>query len=234
MSRGGPEVRSLDGLAALWRAIEYLFVHGIVIVAVTIAAVILARSAAEKSGKPGKLDLGAYCGAFATFGVATAYFLSLGLSAASAAGNSMLQGFVGPFISLLTAAVVFAASRKREEIAKNDLVLGVTCFLLACILSYETFRGQILYGMGTSPGAIETDAPSGPPDNGLQAPTERGLPGSSAVNGQSGSTAGTVRPPPTERGLPAPGTTNDQAGNTAGTAQEPAPTRPGTDQPPPG
>lgn len=172
MTAGDAAVRSLDGLAALWRTFEYLFVHGLIIVLVTVAAVSLARFAAAKGDEPGRLDLGAYCGAFATFGVATSYFLSLGLNAASASGNSLLQTFVGPFISLLTAAVAYAASKSRDQLAKNDLVLGVTCFLLSCILSYETFNGQILYGMGTSVGIEGSNPPEAAPDNGLAPPSE--------------------------------------------------------------
>lgn len=212
------EVQSLDGLGALWRTFEYLFVHGIIILIVTAAALALGWFAVDnKDKKSGRLDLAAYCGAFATFGVATAYFLSQGLSAVPTADNGLLQTFAGPFIALLTAAVAYAASRSSHKVAKNELVLGLTCFLLSCILSYETFNGQIRHGAGPDPGDLPENIStnSGNEDGPLDGMSEGDGQADSAQSG-----AGARPPAPTARepDAPEPPAGNAQPGNVAGAA----------------
>jgi hypothetical protein len=157
-----------SGFEALARTWHYLYVHLLILLAVTIIAAFISRLSAKKIARPAG-EAGnpvrppvfwssmPYCGAFAMFGMATAYFLSLGLNATSGDTNSLLTSFTGPFIALLTAAVAYAASKTKDQIiggeaGNNGLVLGIGAFLLTCILSYQTFDGQILHGVGQDPG----------------------------------------------------------------------------------
>jgi hypothetical protein len=164
-----------DALARTW---NYLYAHLLILLAVTFLAALISKLTAQKvTGKAAGEQVLApvfwssmpYCGAFAMFGMATAYFLSLGLNATSGDTNSLLTSFTGPFISLLTAAVAYAASKTKDQIiggeaGNNGLVLGIGAFLLTCILSYQTFDGQILHGVGVDPGGggapVHTQSPS--------------------------------------------------------------------------
>lgn len=149
-----PSTGGYSSFEALGDAIGYLIAHVVLAAVVTmIGAGLLWLTSEKKGGKYPSLWSGApYCGAFALFGMATAYFLSLGLNATTGDTNSLLNSFLTPFISLLTGGVAFAASKTREEIGRNALVVGVACFLLTCIFSYQTFEAQILHGVGRDPG----------------------------------------------------------------------------------
>lgn len=202
-------VQQMGGWSALGETIALLWVHGFILVVVTLAAALCAWLPVEKENRPKYFELVLYCGAFSVFGVATAYFLSLGLSAASDSGNSMVASFVTPFVSLLTGGVAFAAAKSRDQVTSNELVLGVTCFLLACILSYQTFSGQITGGEGDLPTADGAPTPTvrrilAPPADGnaqseaKASPGARRLPPPSDDNAQPEPGAGRQLPPPSE------------------------------------
>jgi hypothetical protein len=154
-------VQQMGGWSAFKETISLLAIHGLILLAVTLLAALCAWLSIDKN-RPKYFELVLYCGAFSMFGVATAYFLSLGLSAASDSGNTMVASFVTPFVSLLTGGVAFAAAKSRAQVTSNELVLGVACFLLSCILSYQTFSGQITGGVGDLPTATGISAPGGP------------------------------------------------------------------------
>ena len=85
-----------------------------------------------------------YCGSFALFGIFAAYFFILGLKSDDyTERNALLSDFATPVIALLTAGVAFAASRSKIQVAASPLLLGMGSFLLACLLSYQTFTMQI-------------------------------------------------------------------------------------------
>jgi hypothetical protein len=155
----GPSgIERVTGPEALFAAIGDLYIHFVValgIAASMAALAVLADVLAKRATPPGgsrtflqrlrydAIDYGLYCGAFALFGLVTAYFLALGLDAANEDGvNTLVSTFATPLVSLLTAGVAFVAAKSKSQITSNELVLGVLSFLIACVLSYHTHTKQ--------------------------------------------------------------------------------------------
>lgn len=119
-------------------------------------------------------EVALYCFGFTLFGTITAYFLAQGLTDdGDHISNPLIAGFVSPFVALLTGGVAFVASRTRLMVTRNDVVMGVVCFLLSCVLSYEAMKnaeyydetvaatlGEITGNLSNEPAALDPLPPS--------------------------------------------------------------------------
>ncbi len=144
----------INGPDALIIALNSIYIHIFIAIFVSIAVTIAASpltvfrkvDAKDRSAKVYLKDaIGTlqYAISFAIFGIVCAYFLKLGININDkAAGNELAKTFATPFISLLTAGVAYAAKNTRTEISSNGTLLGVICFLLSCVISYETVINQ--------------------------------------------------------------------------------------------
>jgi large-conductance mechanosensitive channel len=153
-----------DSWKAYGEAIQYLatFFLAAALIAIILASIVVMAGSFQREvdGEIQQLDLRArirehlpeaflYSFGFALFGTITAYFLSQGLTDASGEiSNPLVASFVTPFVALLTGAVTFVASRTRAMVTQNDVVLGVVCFLLSCVLSYEAMKRVKFDGPG--------------------------------------------------------------------------------------
>lgn len=195
-----PTIDHPSGPAALGDAIEFLYVHLLIFFTVALLATLVAAAADGRKMVAGATpndapvpkgfaralkesfwDSLVYCGAFALFGVVTAYFLALGLQVTGEA-NSLLPSFVPAFLSLLTGGVAFVAAKSKQDVSRSELVLGIGSFLLAAVLSYQTLSTQVTGVEGPNPDIMGRGADTskqGPP-----LPSD--INGSSASNGNVG------------------------------------------------
>lgn len=146
-------LKEFDGISALRLAVNYLDVHALIAIffavsftiAVSLAIFIFDRSNAAKFWKTFWIEFG-YMMACSTFGVVTAFFLSLGLKRGpdGHSSNGLIESFAAPFISLLTAgaAILIARSSQGGDSGRRSIICAA-CFLCAAAVSYRTFFYQI-------------------------------------------------------------------------------------------
>jgi hypothetical protein len=152
------DIAPLTGPEAFLAAVGDMYVHFLIVIGIAVAMAAFAvaadmlavRKDAAGSAKSflqrlrfDAVDYALYCGAFALFGLVTAYFLALGLNAANAdEPNALASTFATPLIALLTGGVTFVAAKSKSQITSNALVLGILSFLIVCVLSYHTHTKQ--------------------------------------------------------------------------------------------
>lgn len=144
-----------DGWIAFHRAIRFLSIHLWIaaMVATAFFVVLVVTSPADQLPRRVRdyprfvLSELFFMLAFEVFGTVTAFFLSLGLKRGETGEsvNGLIETFAAPFISLLTAGIVFVTSRDPVTVDRpRRVAVAVTCFLVATIVSYRTFFYQIL------------------------------------------------------------------------------------------
>lgn len=169
--------RQLNGWEAAAEAfvemLPYFLLAFLIAVLAALVAAIAARlrrgrAPAAAESQTDFVGLSLYCICFTTFGTVTAYFIAQGLLDQSGqVTNALLASFVAPFVALLTGGVTFVAAKSHQDVSRSEVVLGVVCFLLSCVLAYETFKVQLTRRIDPEPPAA-VQAPPPPSPNGAR------------------------------------------------------------------
>jgi len=137
----------LRATSAIFRTLLYLYMHGLIILVLSILLTLLAAfksSEAERGDSLRQWAASKFTSnlAFGTLGFALAYLLSQGVNS-NGPINSELQLIVTPLIPLITGGVLYVESNGTAPTGQPRT--GIINFLMCFVLCYQTFYYQITF-----------------------------------------------------------------------------------------